>query len=80
MCDVAPSEWMNPAWMHSYEATEPYSMAGHGSEDHVMGLRPDEASTTTSYYRPFEPGFPNLSPQFGGSFQQNNGAVDTANK
>jgi hypothetical protein len=42
---------MNPAWMHPYQATELYPMAGYGFGETWMGLAPEDSSTISNYNR-----------------------------
>jgi hypothetical protein len=49
ICDVAPSEWMNPAWMHPYQAMELYPMSGNGLAENWLGFAADDVETSTGY-------------------------------
>ncbi|CZR62330.1 uncharacterized protein PAC_12227 [Phialocephala subalpina] len=77
--DNAPSEWMNPAWMHPYKDMELFPMHGHGFGENWMGLTSDDVSTTVNYEgsarNSFELGatLPCLSSQlYGGTCGQEN--------
>ena len=83
MFDVAPSDWMNPAWMHTYDVAEPYSMAEQGLGEMDLATHETYPSSSSRYFGDTEdlcqPQFVPLAPQSNMSFHLTGEASDRGN-